>query len=248
MVMRALKCPSNLATTTRITFVGAFFNQFLPTSIGSDAVRIWESFRSGFDLAKTVDSVLLERAGYVLSISLLAALGAATWDQGQLPAGAVPALWLVFGAGLVAMLALGFVDRISPRLLPEVIAKSTATLANDARALLSSPRPLATVFATAVVNQALLVVALLLIADDIGVRLDPIACASLLPAVVLVGSLPISIAGWGVRDYAMVTAFGFAGVPAAAALVFSLILAILSVVAALPGAVLWLTRRRGAPA
>ena len=56
VVLRALSCETSLRTTTRITFIGAFFNQFLPTSVGSDVVRVWESYRSGFDLAKTFDS------------------------------------------------------------------------------------------------------------------------------------------------------------------------------------------------
>jgi len=62
--------------------------------------------------------------------------------------------------------------------------------------------------------------------------------------VILVTTLPISIAGWGVREGAMVTAFALVGVPREGALVLSLMLGILGIVMMIPGGVLWLLRRK----
>jgi uncharacterized membrane protein YbhN (UPF0104 family) len=242
LVLRALDCETTIGTTIRITFIGAFFNQFVP--VGNDVARVWESYRSGFGLAKTFDSVLLERAGYVVAVSLIAATGTALWDQGRLPAVAVPTLWLVVIASVTATIALSSVDRFPSRLLPRAVAGGAAALAGDTRMLLRRPRHMAAFFLAAIVNQGLVTLAVLAVAHNLGVRLDPVDCMVLMPAVMLASSVPISVAGWGVREVAMVTAFGYAGVPGAAALVISLMLSLISVAAALPGAALWLTRRR----
>ena len=62
----------------------------------------------------------------------------------------------------------------------------------------------------------------------------------LVPPVLLVTTLPISIAGWGVREGAMVGAMALIGVPQEGALVLSLILGLLSLIACLPGGVVWM--------
>ena len=56
--------------------------------------------------------------------------------------------------------------------------------------------------------------------------------------------IPVSIAGWGVREGAMVVAFGFVGIPAADALVVSLTFGALLVAAGMPGGILWLLSGR----
>jgi hypothetical protein len=60
--------------------------------------------------------------------------------------------------------------------------------------------------------------------------------------------LPVSVAGWGVRELAMVSAFGYAGVPNADALLMSLCFGLLILTISLPGGLLWLvTARSTAP-
>jgi hypothetical protein len=56
-------------------------------------------------------------------------------------------------------------------------------------------------------------------------------------------TLPISIAGWGVRETAMVGLFGLIGVPGEGALVLAVLFGLVGIAAALPGGVLWLASR-----
>jgi hypothetical protein len=64
-------------------------------------------------------------------------------------------------------------------------------------------------------------------------------CILLVPPVILVTVVPISIAGWGVREGAMVVAFGFINVPASAAFAVSVLFGLTLAAASLPGALLW---------
>ncbi|MBE9556580.1 MAG: flippase-like domain-containing protein, partial [Proteobacteria bacterium] len=62
----------------------------------------------------------------------------------------------------------------------------------------------------------------------------------LVPAVILLSTVPVSIGGWGLREGLMVVALGLAGVPADAALSVSILFGLAMIVAGLPGGVLWL--------
>lgn len=244
VVMRALRCDPPRWMATRITFISAFFNQFLPTSVGADVVRVWESHASGMKLGKIIHSVLLDRATYLVMVSLMAVAGAFTWGAGRLPPAAQNALLLVFVAGLVGTALLAMVDRVPQRLIPDKLRDVLRGLADDTRSLLLQPAYAAAVAALSVVCMVILSLSVLVLANGLNVEVGAGAVFALIPAVLLVSSIPISVAGWGVREYAMVAAFGYAGVPASDCLAISISLAVIAVVSAIPGGVLWLLRRK----
>ena len=64
-------------------------------------------------------------------------------------------------------------------------------------------------------------------------------CVALFSAVILVTAIPISFAGWGLREGAMVALFAFAGLGAGTALALSLAFGALFLAASLPGCALW---------
>ena len=64
-------------------------------------------------------------------------------------------------------------------------------------------------------------------------------CVLLVPPVILITVVPVSIAGWGVREGAMVVAFGFLNVPANAAFAVSVLFGLTLAVASLPGSLFW---------
>jgi hypothetical protein len=68
--------------------------------------------------------------------------------------------------------------------------------------------------------------------------------AAILPAVLLLTSLPISFAGWGLREGAMIIALGVYGVPQETALALSLVYGIAHLVSAIPGLALWIIEKR----
>jgi hypothetical protein len=73
---------------------------------------------------------------------------------------------------------------------------------------------------------------------DLSVRLLDVVLV--MPPVMLLSSLPISVAGWGVREGAMVIAFSLIDVPQEAALALSVQFALCGYLAATPGALAWL--------
>ena len=61
--------------------------------------------------------------------------------------------------------------------------------------------------------------------------------------VLLVATIPLSIAGWGTRETAMVIAFGYAGLPESDGLIVSLLLGIAMFAAGLLGGGVWVLDR-----
>ena len=52
------------------------------------------------------------------------------------------------------------------------------------------------------------------VASGLGLDLPLFPAIAVMCAVQLVGALPISVAGWGVRELALIQAFGYMGLPA----------------------------------
>jgi hypothetical protein len=62
----------------------------------------------------------------------------------------------------------------------------------------------------------------------------------IVPPVTLLQLVPISLAGWGVREAALVVALGWFGVPAEAALAISVLVGLCLILVGLPGGLIWL--------
>jgi hypothetical protein len=58
--------------------------------------------------------------------------------------------------------------------------------------------------------------------------------------VVLIATVPISIAGWGVRESALVLAFSYAGLPGADGLIIAVLLGLALAAVGIAGGAVWL--------
>jgi uncharacterized membrane protein YbhN (UPF0104 family) len=113
-------------------------------------------------------------------------------------------------------------------------------LAGDSRQVFLSPKWGGSILAWSLIGHLNVTLSIYILA--LGLKLDVsfLDCLALFPPVMLATTLPISIAGWGVREGAMVAAFGLIGVSQEGAVILSLLAGILAVVACLPGGLIWL--------
>jgi hypothetical protein len=96
--------------------------------------------------------------------------------------------------------------------------------------------------------HALAVVAASLVARAYGVEPSLGVWVSIIPLSFLASAMPVSIGGWGVREGAIILLAAPLGVPPAEALLVSLTIGVLNVVASLPGALVLLRSHRADPA
>jgi hypothetical protein len=136
-----------------------------------------------------------------------------------------------------------FLDRLPEMWRRWRIVRGVAALARDARLLFLQPISACLLVLTAVAGQLVLAATVLLLASGLALDVRFIDCLVLMPPVVLLSSIPISVAGWGVREIAMVTAFSMLSVPPDSALALSVILALTATAVSLPGGAIWLISR-----
>jgi len=240
LVLRALSAHLHWLQTAAVYYIGVFFSIVLPGAVGGDAVRMWAARRNGLSLASAVNSVALERAITVFGLVLLVCLTQPILMM-RLPdlpgAWVFPALLAVCVLGILALAAL---DRLPQSLLRWKLARGVAGLAADTRKLFFHPGYALVTLVVALAGHANLSLVAYVLAVGLGLEVHVLDCLVLVPPVILVMTLPISIAGWGVRETAMVTAFALVGVPEESALVLSILFGVVTMATALPGGLVFL--------
>ena len=88
----------------------------------------------------------------------------------------------------------------------------------------------------------------MLVANSLGVDLPFLSWAAIVPPVTLIQLVPVSLAGWGVRELGFVVVLAGFGIPAEPALAVSLLVGLCLIIIGLPGGLLWLTGWDIAPA
>ena len=91
------------------------------------------------------------------------------------------------------------------------IGKPFASLARDLRRVLIGARESAPIVASAIVVHLMVATGAYALTRGLGIAVGLIDCWVMIPPVVLLTTLPISIAGWGVREGASVALLGFVG-------------------------------------
>jgi glycosyltransferase 2 family protein len=250
-----------LSWLTRAYFVAYTAGQLLPTAVGGDAVRIFETAKRHTGRGGEVaGSVLLERALGGAATLALAAVGFAL-AIGHYPIG--PYLWIE-GFFVVATFFLAvalFSRRARPLLAKTVPFLRWARLERPIRsayegihAYRDHPGLLVGVFTLTLVIQAVRVLAIWAAGKAVGVELNPRPYYVMGPLLFLVLLVPFSINGIAVRESFFVSFLGRLNVDADKAFATGFLFFVVTLCLSLPGAILlgWqsirgLTTRAAAP-
>jgi uncharacterized protein (TIRG00374 family) len=233
-----------LRVSLRAYWIGLFTNNVLPTGFGGDAVRAWLVAPKGAPLARALTSVLADRATAFAVLLPIAWLGVVVGGD-DIPGSVVGLLAIVtattaFGA-LVAIVLLR--RRGLGRFLPSALRPWAAEVAATLRRYGAGRERMAEVLLLAVAFQFLMITSTWVLSESLGLDIDPELIAVVLPLVLFATVMPISIAGFGVREGAFVALLGEAGVSSADAVLLSLTTVAALAIASLPGGVLMMVRQ-----
>src|SRR5690242_19729847 len=246
---------------TRAYFVAYTAGQLLPTAVGGDAVRIYETAKRHTGRGGEVaGSVLLERALGGAATLALAAVGFAL-AIGHYPIG--PYLWIegFFVIATVLLAVALFSRRMRPVLAKTVPLLRVLRVERPIRAAYEGihayrdyPSLLFGVFTLTLVVQAVRVLAIWLAGKAVGVDLSPRPYYVMGPLLFLVLLVPFSINGIAVRESFFVSFLGRLGVSADDAFATGFLFFVVALCLSLPGALLLggqcvrgLTTRAAAP-
>jgi uncharacterized protein (TIRG00374 family) len=248
--------PDRLPWLARAYFVAYTAGQILPTSIGGDAMRIFEtSRRHPGKTGPVTGTVLLERAlGGAATVTLAAvgfALAVGSYDIG-------PYIWVELGF-VLATVVLGILlfSRRARRLLAWFVPllrrvrleRITRSVYEAIHAYRDRPRLLVGVFALTVVVQAVRVLAIWAAAKAVGVDLSPRIYYVMGPLLFLVLLVPFTINGIAVRESFFVSFLSGLGVDPDRAFATGFLFFVVTITISIPGALIlgWENVRRRAP-
>ena len=234
--------------------VALFFNNFLPSNIGGDVIRIRDTTRAAGSMTLATAVVLVDRGLGLMGLVLVAACGASLVAGGTTRAALpiVPAwLWAGFllGAGLSAPAVLapaGFGRMLQPlriihkEWIDNRIEKITSVLSR----FRDRPGALAGCFGGAVFVQGATVVYYVAVAYALHIAIGPWDLAVIVPLSFVIQMAPVSINGFGVREAAFTLYFSRLRLPIESALLVSLVPTAIVMLFSLAGAVVYVGRQR----
>jgi uncharacterized protein (TIRG00374 family) len=234
-----------LSWLVRAYFVAYTAGQVLPTAVGGDAVRIYETARRHPTRGGAVaGSVLLERAlGGAATLALAAVgfalalghydVGAYLWIEGAFVLGTVVLAVALFSRRMRPLLA-----RTAPLLRKVRLERPIRSVYEGIHAYRDHPGLLFGVFVLTLAVQTVRVLAIWLSGKAVGVDLSPRPYYVMGPLLFLVLLLPISVNGIAVRESFFVSFLGNLGVDADKAFATGFLFFVVTLALSLPGAVL----------
>ena len=234
--------------------VANFFNNFLPSNIGGDVIRIRDTAPAAQSTALAATVVLVDRGLGLMGLVLIAAMGA-TMAVGLHGQGVLPVwpswLWAGFFAGAAVAVpamyspaGLGKVLRPLTFLHPEWVGEQIRMLTDTLMRFREKPLSVIKCFGGAVVVQALVVAFYLAVVHALNIPATAADLAVIVPLSLIVQMLPVSLNGFGVREATFSFYFTRVGLPIESAVLLSLVAAGLTMVHSLSGAAVYVSRNR----
>ena len=226
-----------------IVLLSLLYNQVLPSTVGGDAVRVWMARHQAPSVVEIVHSVIIDRVTGLAALALIAAI---TWPVLVLEVGPSPSV-IAAGAvsfgGVLATILLFLASFLPKKFSATLLLRWVRSLAS---ALRSASVPIARALrigGMAIFGHVCVLSITGLLGFSLGIDTHWSTYAVIIPPVLIVSVLPISVAGWGVREGAMVVGLGLLGVSSEEAFALSILFGAVSTAAGLAGGAIWLTTR-----
>ena len=239
-------------TLVKSMMVAIFFNNFLPSTIGGDAMRAYDTWKMGGGKTQSVSIVFIDRllGIFTLFIFALLALLATSVEVSYIPN---IRLWIVTSviAGCIGIYILFFQATAVSRYLhrhdqakPNIILRLLEKIFDVFAAYNGKPGVLFAALGLSVLLQLNVILHYYLLALSLGMAIPLSAMFIIVPVAIVVMMIPVSINAIGIREAIFVTMFGLYGVSNADALAFSWMSFILITVLGVIGGLVFMMRKK----
>ena len=226
-------------STLKLMWTGLFFSQILPTGIGGDAARVYLLKKKGVNLKTAISGVAWDRITAMVGLIILIIFGSLfTLQQDNnllAKSGLISSSLLCF-----VLLCILYVDHL-PILGKSKFIQNYNKYIEHGRLLCLSKEVAPKIIGLSIIIQILSVFSVILIGAALGVSLSVIGILIVVPLSVLTMALPISFAGWGVREGAMIAGLSLLGINPEIAFSIAISFGFGLALASLIGGVFWLS-------
>ena len=210
-------------------YLAGFLNQALPGGVVGDASRAWRHARTQETRGPAVRAVILERASGQLVMTVVAVASVATLPFAVGVGGSL--VWIAAGVAAIAGIGLGAWWR--RRCADD--ESLAGRLWRDTRDALLAPAALPVQVTSSVLVVGSYVATYVIAARAVGIDTPLDTLLPLVAPVLVAMLLPVTIAGWGVREGAAAVLWRMAGLTAADGVVISVAYGLIVLVSTLPG-------------
>jgi uncharacterized protein (TIRG00374 family) len=226
-------------SSLRLHFLGLWFNQVMPSGIGGDLFKLIR-LKEFFGYQNAFKFIFLDRlSGFaILLLSVFILLPFYLSALGNFPISTVlivlvECIFLFFCVGLIALkVAKYFAKSIYLRVSNFLVSMLAFANLNN----------LWSQFWTSSIVHFFGILTYAQIALSIGVDVSLFNYILTVPLIFLISLLPLSFAGWGVRELAAVSIFGYIGIEREEAFIISVMYGILLIIVSLPGIIVFLNK------
>ena len=246
-VLKCQKIMLDYKNTLKILWSGLFFNQAMPSSVGGDVIRGYYLKKQGITLGRATLGVLMDRLFGMVGLVLVVIVSLPLlFDLLNDPIARSGVLFIALGI-LLALLTIFFTDKLPGNFSHLRVIRGFYSLSQEGRHCISNNYNGLIIIIISILIHLISVVAVMTTAIGLGINVEWGGFLLMVPLATLIMVIPISIAGWGVREGVMVVGFGYLGVVPEAALALSILYGLLMLVVALPGGVAWALKRSHIP-
>lgn len=216
----ALGIQASWLRLTGLFFIGAFYNLFLPTGVGGDAVKMYELSRGDGDTASAISSVLLDRflgLFVLLAMALLVLVGSSQLVRPDVRV-LIVVVFFACLTGVALLRQRTWIEAWGRRLgLAQLLGRFKILRELYTSFHLYGTAALLRATAASILWNLMLIFAYRLLGSAVGIKL-PLGYYFLLVPVISVLLIIPSVGGLGIREGATVVLFSQAGVPESQAL------------------------------
>jgi uncharacterized protein (TIRG00374 family) len=227
-----------------IYWAGQFFNNFLPSSIGGDGLRILWINKEIKDPAGSSASVVIERVVATLALALLALMATSKTQASDYKIDFI-FYGLVAISILLILVFLFFPINKGNKSKNKLLCFLTA-FAEHGEKLRNNYQALFKCLSWSLVFQLLNIGVNLAIFKGLAINISYWDAIYIIPATAVAAMLPIGINGYGVRESAYIFLLSRLGIPMGKAFTASLIYAFAISFCSLWGGIVWLLHEKGA--
>lgn len=242
-----------MLSVMRLVLIGAFFNMFLPSSVGGDVMKMVLIAPDVTRREVAVSSVLMDRViglAVTIGVGLVAVL-------------LLPRIWsepaviitlslavAVFCVGVITIFnreLIDFVGRIIPGVIWNRVGPLILRVHESLMVIGRSPRTLLETMGISVLRQIAICLSVYCAGLGFGLEIPPLAYFATVPIAVAITALPVAINGLGLQDNALIFLLATVGLSAPQALSLSIFLhALRNGIGLLGGMIFAVTRNRAA--
>lgn len=241
-IMRILKFRAEFTFYFKSYFKGSFFNQLLPSNIGGDAVRVLDIRSMGYSVKEAFYGIFIDRVLGIAGLMLIALIASFTQPAPL----EVSFYFMVKGMALTGIFGMLFLTLFHRNkfLANFFLLKRLAEMSRRFYTVFRETWSFIKQLCLSLLVHLFSILSIFVLALAVGVDQSLGTFFLIIPLVILFMAIPISLAGWGVREGAMTGLFLLVGADKEKILSVSLLYGIVVIITILPGLYYWAANRK----